>query len=275
MKPSTIFEGTIADMRKQGQTIDYELVERITRAVLRERSVEEERASRLVDGFKTVCAIFVNITLQILFNADKNKKAEDPFFVGWPITEEDCPYTGLGTKCNRVCFYCHMKHVCMHCALKPRSAEPSADPLCPLRIPGCRCSTGAGPSIAEYYCNASDRFMGAYVQGARDEEFFRGEVENEEYFEETEGEDVIEDETEDDELLEESGNERLFGEIGGEEPLDDENEGEEIVDDEARRLYSPQSSELFFRARSSQPDCILSRETSRRRLKTPGICFIT
>ncbi|CAD6589537.1 MAG: hypothetical protein ASARMPREDX12_004597 [Alectoria sarmentosa] len=83
--------------------------------------------------------------------------------------------------------------------------------------------------------------MGAYVQGARDEEFFRGEVENEEYFEETEGEDVIEDETEDDELLDESGNERLFGEIGGEEPFDDENEGEEIVDDEARRLYSPQS----------------------------------
>ena len=52
MEPTAIFEGMIADM------IDYELAERNTQAVVREQSVEEEQASRLVDGFQPVCGIF-------------------------------------------------------------------------------------------------------------------------------------------------------------------------------------------------------------------------
>ena len=51
MKPSAILRGMIDDMRKQGKPIDYELAERNTRAVLCEQLIEEEQASRLVDGF--------------------------------------------------------------------------------------------------------------------------------------------------------------------------------------------------------------------------------
>lgn len=221
MKPTAVFKGMIADTRQQGQIIDYKLAERNTRAVICEQSVEEEQASGLVDNFMT--------------------NAEDPLFVGWPIVEEDCPYARLGTKCDPFCVYCDMKHVCMHCALYPSSAESSVDPPCPLRIPGCRCSTGAGPSIREYYCNAGDRFMGAYVQGAGEEEYLEAEIEDEECFEEkTKERDVIEEENQDSEFVEESGNERLFKEIGGGGPLE-ENKGEEFAEDETQRLYSPQS----------------------------------
>lgn len=219
-------------MRERGQTTDYELAERNTRAAIREQSCGEEQASRLVESFKTVC--------------DK-QNAEDPFSVGWPIIEDACPYAGLGTKCDPVCAYCDMKHVCMYCPVKPRPAESGVDPPCPLRIPGCRCSTGLGPSILEYYCNAGNRFMGACVQGAGDEEFLEQEIADERFSEEeTEEEDVTDGETEDDDLLEKSGNKTLFKEIGGEEPLDDEIEGEEFFEDESRRLYSPQSRESSF-----------------------------
>lgn len=74
MKPTAIFRGMIDDMRKQGITIDYELAERNTRAVLREQSIEEKQASRLVDGFQPVCDMFSDITMQISFKADN--KAE-------------------------------------------------------------------------------------------------------------------------------------------------------------------------------------------------------
>ena len=129
----------------------------------------------------------------------------------------------------------------MHCALKSRSAEASIDPPCPLRIPGCGCSTGAGPSVLEYCRNTGDPFMSAYVQGAGDKEVFEEEIEDGEYSEEAGEEDFIEEETEDDGYVEDSGNEILFKDVGGEEPLDDENEGDELVDDGTLDLFTPQS----------------------------------
>ena len=160
----------------------------------------------------------------------------------WPMIEEGCPYVGLGTKCDPICVYCDMKHVCMHCALKPRSVEASIDPPCPMRIPGCRCSSDAGPSILEYYCHAGNPFMGACVQDARGEEFIEEEIEDEECLEERTGEDdVIEEERGNDGLLEASRNKSLFNVIGGEEALDDENENEEFVKDDNRKFLSPQS----------------------------------
>lgn len=158
------------------------------------------------------------------------------------MIEEGCPYFELGTNCDTICVYCDMKHVCMYCALKPRSTEASIDPPCPMRIPGCRCSSDSGLSIRDYYCDAGNPFMGACMQGARDEEFIEEEIEDEECLEEEAGEDdVIEEEPEDDGLLEASGNKSLFKVIGGEEPLDDENEDEEFVKDDTRNFLSPQS----------------------------------
>ena len=149
------------------------------------------------------------------------------------MIEEGCPYVGLGTKCDPICVYCDMKHVCMHCALKPRSVEASIDPPCPMRIPGCRCSSSdAGSSILEYFRHAGNPFMGACMQDARDEERLE---------EETGEDDIIEEETEDDGLLEASGNKSSFNVIGGEEALDDENENEEFFKDDTRNFLSPQS----------------------------------
>lgn len=65
MKPTAIFKGTIADMRQQGQHIDYELAEHNTRAILREQSVEEEQASRLFAGFQPVCGKSSNTVLRL------------------------------------------------------------------------------------------------------------------------------------------------------------------------------------------------------------------
>lgn len=88
--------------------------------------------------------------------------------------------------------------------------------------------------------------MGAYVQGAGDEEYLEAEIEDEECFEEkTKERDVIEEENQDSEFVEESGNERLFKEIGGGGPLE-ENKGEEFAEDETQRLYSPQSRKSSF-----------------------------
>ena len=70
MKPTAIFKGTIADMRQQGQNIDYELAEQKSRAILRDQSVEEEQASRLFAGFQPVCGKSSNIVLQLFFTAD-------------------------------------------------------------------------------------------------------------------------------------------------------------------------------------------------------------
>ena len=129
-----------------------------------------------------------------------------------------------------------MKHVCMYCVLKTRSTEASNDPPCPLRIPGCRCSIGAGPSILESYCNTEDPFMGACLQGAEHEglmDYFKGKT--------GEG-DVIEEQIEDDKLLEGSEYERLFREFGSEEHfLDNEHEGKESFEDNTPTLHSPQS----------------------------------
>ena len=158
------------------------------------------------------------------------------------MIEEGFPYVGLRTNCDPICVYCDMKHVCMHCALKPRSVEASIDPPCPMRIPGCRCSSDAGPSILQYYCHAGNPFMGACMQGARDEESIEEEIEGEDCLEAETGEDdVVEEENEDDGLLEASGNQSLFNVIAGEEPLDDENEDEELIKDSTRNVLSPQS----------------------------------
>ncbi len=180
-------------------------------------------------------------------DAKKEQNNDVTSFVGWPTTEDEYPYAGLETKCDHVCVYCDLKHVCMHCTLDPRSVEARIDPPCPLRIPGCRCSTGAGPSTFEYYCNTGDPFMGAYVQGAEDEEFFREEIGDEEDFEEETGkEDVLEKETDYDGLLEDDASERFLREVGGEKSLDDETDdktaGEDFVESMAPPLFfSPPS----------------------------------
>ena len=241
MKPTAIFKEMIADMRTQGQPIDYELAERNTRAAIREQSVEEEQASRLVDGFQPVCGIHLDIVLRPFFDAKREQNGEVTSLVGWQTTEDEYPYASLGTKCDHVCVYCDLKHVCMHCTPKPRSVEARIDPPCPLRIPGCRCSTGGGASIFEYYCNTGDPFMGAYVQGAEDEEFFQEEIGDEEDFEETGEEDVIEKETDYDGLLEDGASGGFLREVGGEKPLDDETGGEDFVESMAPPLFSPLS----------------------------------
>lgn len=174
-------------------------------------------------------------------DAKKEQNNEVTSFVGWPTTEDEYPYAGLGTKCDHVCVYCDLKHVCMHCAPDPRSVE-ARDPPCPLRIPGCRCSTGAGPSTFEYYCNTGDPFMGAYVQGAEDEESFQEEIGDEEDFEgETGEEDVVENETDYDGLLEDDASERFLREVGGEKSPDDETAGEDFVESMGPPLFSPPS----------------------------------
>lgn len=82
MKPTAIFNGMIADMREQGHTIDYELAERNTRAALRDQSVEEEEASRLVDGFQPVCVISLDIDLQpSSFSADQKSRTLKTHFL--------------------------------------------------------------------------------------------------------------------------------------------------------------------------------------------------
>lgn len=179
--------------------------------------------------------------LPFLSRADEKQDAEDTFFAAWPLNEEECLYAGLGTKCDPFGVYCDLKHVCMQCALKLRSAEASIDPPCPLRIPGCRCSTGAGPSMPEYHCNIGSPVMGTYVQGAGSENSLEKEIGDEEYVEEENREEHFVEETEIDEPLEDSENERLFKGIGGEKSLDDENDGEEFVEEETRNLCSPQS----------------------------------
>ena len=165
-------------------------------------------------------------------DAKKEQNNEVTSFVGWPTTEDEYPYAGFGTKCDHVCVYCDLRHVCMHCTLDPRSVE--ARTPCPLRIPGCRCSTGAGSSTFEYYCNTGDPFMGAYVQGAEDEEFFQEEIGDEEDFEE---EDVVEKETDYDGLLEDDASERFPRDFGGEKSPDDETAGEDFVESMASPLF--------------------------------------
>lgn len=103
-----------------------------------------------------------------------------------------------------------MKHVCMHCALEPRSVEASIDLPCPKRIPRCTCSTVVEPSILQYYCNIGNPFMGTGMQVVRDENCLE---------EENRDGDVIEEETRDDGIFEASRNESLSNVIGGEEPL--------------------------------------------------------
>lgn len=275
MKPTAIFKGLIADTRKQGQIVDYELAERDTRAVACEQSIEEELASRLVDSFKLVSAISPSISLR-LFSALTNKQnSEDPCFFAWPTIEEDCSYARLGAKCDPVCVYCDRKHICMHFALNPSSAEPSVDPPCPLRIPGCRCSTGAGPSIPEYYCNAGDRFIGAYVPGAGNEEFLEAEIEGERFEEDIEEECVIEAETKDNGLVEKRGNEKLFRETEGGEPLDDGNKGEDFVEHETQGLYSPQSRKSSLWSQAFLTHTAFELRDLSRELKPPGTYFMT
>lgn len=125
-----------------------------------------------------------------------------------------------------------MKHVCMHCALKPRSVEASIDSSCPMSIPGCRCSNVVGPSILEYYRNIGNPFMGARMQGVRDEKCLEKE---------TGQDDVIEEETGHDGLLEASGNKSLSNVFGCEEPLDGEDKDQEPLEDDRRNFLNPQS----------------------------------
>lgn len=80
MKPTAIFNGRIADMRQQGQNIDYERAEHETRNLLRERFVEEEQASRLNAGFQPVCRKSLNIDLQLFSSADKKNRQVKAFF---------------------------------------------------------------------------------------------------------------------------------------------------------------------------------------------------
>ena len=125
-------------MYEHGQTIDFELEERNTQAESREQSAEEEHASRLVEGFRPVGNIFLTYCFLIYSALITKQDAEDKFFSGWPLNEDDCLSAGLGTRCDPSCGYCEMKDVCIQCALKLPSMEASVDSLCPLRIPGCR-----------------------------------------------------------------------------------------------------------------------------------------
>lgn len=171
----------------------------------------------------------------------EKQSAEDRLFVGWPLSEDQCHHAGLGTDCDPFGVDYDMKHNSAHCALENRSTGARIDPPCPLRIPWCRCSTGAGP-VPEYYNNTSDPFMGAYMQNARDEEHLEGEFEDEEFIEEETGEeDAVEEETERNGVLEDNENERLTTDIQRERPLGDEDEGENSVEDKTRDLCSPQS----------------------------------
>ena len=117
----------------------------------------------------------------------------------------------------------------MHCALKSRSEEVRIDPPCPLRIPGCRCPTGAGPSISEYYCSTGDPFMGAYVLGEGEEKLLQEEIEDEEYFEETREEYVVDEETDDKDFLKE---------VGDRKPLNDETGSGDIDENKTPPLFS-------------------------------------
>ena len=205
MKPNVIFNGKTADMRKQGQAIDYEPAERNTQAVDHGQVVEGEQALRPKDGFRT----------------------------------EECLYAGIGIECDSVCIYCDMKHVCLCLYLKPCSVEASIEPPCPLRIPGCRCSTGADPS---YNCKTNESFVGACRQGAGDEEILVEELEDKGYFEEKTGEeDVTEGQTEDDGLVKDGSNEDVFNFPRGGGSLEDEHEGEIIVEEGTRKIGNEDS----------------------------------
>ena len=50
MRPTARLKGAITGVRKDGQTTDHELAELNTRAVLPEQSIEEDQASRLING---------------------------------------------------------------------------------------------------------------------------------------------------------------------------------------------------------------------------------
>ena len=138
LKPNPMSNELISSTYKLGQTIAFELEERNTQAESREQSAEEEHASRLFEAFRPVRNIFLTYCFLIISALITKQGAEGVFFSGWPLNEDDCLSAGLGTKCDPFCVFCDKKDVCMQCALKPYSKEASFDPLCPLRIPGCR-----------------------------------------------------------------------------------------------------------------------------------------
>lgn len=93
--------------------------------------------------------------------------ARTPFWGGgWRLAADECAYTRLGMGTSSSSIYGDMQQLWSSfssCALKTHATEASSDPPCPLRVPGCRCLTGVGPS------STGDPFMGAYVQGTADE----------------------------------------------------------------------------------------------------------
>ena len=138
LKRNSMSNKSISSVYKEGQTIGFELKERNAQAESREQSAAEEHASRLLKGLQPVGNIFLTHCFLIFSALITKQSAEDKFLSRWRLNEDDCLSAGLGTKCDPFCAYCDMKDVCIQCALKPCSMEASVDPLCPLRIPGCR-----------------------------------------------------------------------------------------------------------------------------------------
>ena len=144
IKLSRTLKAAIPGRREHGQRADHELAELNEQATLREQSIGEVQAFTLTSGFQPICG-------------------KDTVFLGWPSAEEECAYARLGMESNASSVYCDLQHVCSSWALKAHATEASSDPPCPLRIPGCGCPTGVGSSNTGY------SFMGACVQGTRDE----------------------------------------------------------------------------------------------------------
>ena len=108
--------------------------------------------------------------------------------------------------------------------------EASSDPPCPLRIPGCRCPTGVGPS------NTGNPFMGACVQGTTDESLPVDVIKDYVRFkEDTVEQEVIEGQIEnDDGLLNDSRNTILLKANQGEEYFRNGSKREEVPEDESQ-----------------------------------------
>ena len=211
MKLSRTLKAAIPSRRKHGEMADHELAELNEQAILREQSIGEAQAFALTGGFQPI-------------------GGKDTVFLGWPLAEEECTYARLGMESNPFSVYCDTQHVCSSCVLKAHATEASSDLPCPLRIPGCRCLTGVGPT------NTGNPFMGACVQGTTDERTPVDIIEDFVRFnEDTMEQEAIEGQIEDDDgLLNDSRNTTLLKANQGEEYFRNENKREEVPEDESQ-----------------------------------------
>ena len=159
--------------------------------------------------------------------------------LGWPLAEEGCAYARLGMKSNPSSMDCNTKHISSAGVLKAHATEVSSDPPCPLGIPGCRCTTGVGPSVS------GDLLTEACVQGTTDESLPVDVIEDCVSFkEDTMEQEAIERQIEDDGgLLNNSKIRRLLEANEGEDHLRNDSKREEVPEDETQ-LPSPSQHEV-------------------------------